>query len=295
MPRPPRLHVPGACYHVVLRGNHRESLFDTVADRAVLNEIVADALPRFGCRIHAFCWMTNHLHLLVQIAERPLGKLVQRVAVRYSRYRHKALLTRGHLFERRYKAKLVDVDAYFLVLLRYIHMNPVKSAIVTDPSHYPWSSHRAFLGIESVPWLTTEFGLSLFSKDVAQARIAYRGFIIAGSEHGKDLDPQSHPDDPRVLGTDTFIANIPVVPHRQRCPLTLEQFAVLVCGERRVSPELLRSPSRERHLASIRAVFAVQAIERHIGTQSEIARFLNRDASSLRKLLERHALTRGKT
>lgn len=292
MPRPPRLHVPGACYHVVLRGNHREALFGTPADRIVLNEIVADALARFDCRIHAFCWMTNHLHLLVQIAERPLGKIVQRIAVHYSRFRHKALHTCGHLFERRYKAKLVDVDAYFLVLLRYIHMNPVKSGIVTDPSHYPWSSHRAFLGIESVSWLTTAFGLSLFSKDIAQARTAYEGFILAGGEHEQDLDQQSHPDDPRVLGTDTFIANIPAVPHRRRCPLTLEQFASLVCEEHRVSGELMRSPSRGRYLTSVRVAFAIQAIERRIATPSEIARFLNRDPSGLARLLARHEVTR---
>lgn len=149
MPRPPRLHVPGAYYHVVLRGNHREALFGSPTDRQVLDEIVADALAHFSSRIHAYCWMTNHLHALLQIADRPLGKIMQRIAQRYARYRHKALRTSGHLFERRYKAKLVDVDAYFLALLRYIHLNPVKAHLVTDPADYPWSSHRAFLGLES--------------------------------------------------------------------------------------------------------------------------------------------------
>jgi hypothetical protein len=62
--------------------------------------------------------MTNHLHALVQIGDRPLGKIMQRISMRYSRYRHKSLRTTGHLFERRYKARLVDVDAYFLTLLR---------------------------------------------------------------------------------------------------------------------------------------------------------------------------------
>lgn len=148
MPRPPRLHIPGACYHVILRGNHREALFGQAADRRVLNDIVADVLIRVGGRIHAYCWMTNHLHALVQIAEAPLGKLMQRIAVRYSRYRHRCLRTSGHLFERRYKAKLVDVDAYFLTLLRYVHRNPVKAHIVSDPADYPWSSHCAYLGRE---------------------------------------------------------------------------------------------------------------------------------------------------
>lgn len=74
MPRPPRLHVPGGFYHAILRGNHREALFDQPSDRQRLNDIVEDVLRRTGARVHAFCWMTNHLHALVQAADQPLGK-----------------------------------------------------------------------------------------------------------------------------------------------------------------------------------------------------------------------------
>jgi putative transposase len=210
MPRPPRLHVPGAHYHVILRGNHREALFGNSQDRCALNDIVADVSSRFEIRIHAFCWMSNHLHALLQIADRPLGQVMQRIAARYSRYRHKSLRTTGHLFERRYRAKLVDVDAYFLALLRYIHLNPVKARIVRDPADYPWSSHRAYLGTESIAWLTTTFGLSLFSTDLARARRAYRQFILQSSADELNPEEQSHPDDPRILGTDAFIASIPL-------------------------------------------------------------------------------------
>ena len=111
MPRLPRLHVPNGFYHAVLRGNHREALFDAAADRQVLNDIVADVINRFGARVHAFCWMSNHLHALLQIADRPLGEIMQRIAMRYARHRHKTLRTTGHLFERRYRATLVDTDA----------------------------------------------------------------------------------------------------------------------------------------------------------------------------------------
>lgn len=290
MPRPPRLHVPGACYHVVLRGNHQEPLFGRPADRRVLNAVVAEALAQFECRIHAFCWMTNHMHALVRVAEHPLGKFMHCIATRYSRYRHKALDTSGHLFERRYKGKLVDVDAYFLTLLRYIHRNPVKAGIVNDPSEYRWSSHRAFLGTESVPWLTTDFGLALFSADPVQARIAYKRFVLEPGNGDDDaLEQESHPDDCRILGTDQFIARIPFVPRKPRSPLTLEQLAESFCAEHHIDTKLLRSPSRARHVASIRVAFSSQAIEQGIATVSDIARFLNRDPSSLAKLLARHA------
>ena len=64
MTRLPRLHVPGGFYHVILRGNHREDLFSVAADRLVLNDIVAESIAKYGARVHAFCWMTNHLHAL---------------------------------------------------------------------------------------------------------------------------------------------------------------------------------------------------------------------------------------
>src|SRR5689334_15858712 len=74
MPRLPRLHLAGGCYHVVLRGNHRENIFSSADDRYVLNAIVAEAIEKYGARIHALCWMTNHLHGLIQVGTEPLGK-----------------------------------------------------------------------------------------------------------------------------------------------------------------------------------------------------------------------------
>lgn len=289
MPRPPRLHVPGAVYHVILRGNHREALFGSEQDRIVLNEIVADVLGRCGSRIHAFCWMTNHLHALVQIAELPLGASMQRIAMRFSRYRHKALRTTGHLFERRHKAKLVDVDAYFLTLLRYVHLNPVKANIVADAADYPWSSHRAYLGIESVPWLTVDFGLSLFSPDSVRARDAYKQFFMRCTDNDdEEFALISHPEDSRVLGTDDFINAIPIAPYSARSTITLGELAESVCIQHSISLELLRSPSRARHLAPIRTTLARQAIEKRVSTLCEVARFLHREPSSLSKLLVRH-------
>lgn len=86
MPRHPRLHVPRGFYHVTLRGNHSESIFSTDGDRQKLNAIVAEAIDKYGARVHLFCWMTNHLHFLLQIGEVKAGKVVQRIAMRYSRY-----------------------------------------------------------------------------------------------------------------------------------------------------------------------------------------------------------------
>ena len=287
MPRPPRLHVPGGHYHVILRGNHRQVLFATAADRHVLNGICAEVIQRFSARVHAFCWMSNHLHALVQIADRPLGPLMQRIAMRFSRHRHKALRTSGHLFERRYKARLVDVDAYFLTLLRYIHLNPVKAHIVVDPAHYPWSSHRAYLGIQSAPWLTTDFGLSLFSTDPVRARNLYRRFMASPSDDDVS-ESNTHPKDPRVLGTDEFLNRISAPLYQRKSALSLEQLATRLCQSHNITVELLRSLSRARSLTAIHIQFARDAIQLRIATLSDVARFLHRDPSALTKLLARY-------
>lgn len=263
-------------------------MFGSEPDRRRLNQIVAETIDRFGARIHAFCWMSNHLHALVQISERPLGHLMQRIAMRYSRYRHKTLNTTGHLFERRYRAKLVDVDEYFLTLLRYVHLNPVKAGIVRDPAEYRWSSHRAYLGTESIAWLTTDFGLSLFSNRPDRARHAYAQFVLQGDDI-HDLEQESHPDDPRILGSDDFIARIPPPRYRPRTALTLEQLAASTAEAHHISVELLRSRSRARTLTAARIELTHRAIELHVATLSEVARFLLREPSALSQLLARHA------
>jgi putative transposase len=85
MPRPPRLHVPGAFYHVTLRGNHRQNIFYSAADRDLLDFITAEILSRFAARLHAHCWMTDHIHLVIQVSDAPLGKLMLHIAGGYAR------------------------------------------------------------------------------------------------------------------------------------------------------------------------------------------------------------------
>jgi putative transposase len=271
----------------MLRGNHREPLFGTVHDREILNEIVADVLERMNARIHAFCWMSNHLHFLVQVSERPLGNAMQRIAMRYSRYRHKVLDTTGHLFERRYKAKLVDVDEYFITLLRYIHMNPVQAGITAKPSDYRWSGHRAYLGAESIPWLTTSFGLSMFSSDLGSARKAYESFVLEYASDGASLSDIEHPEDSRVIGSDQFVSSLPEPVHPVKSALSLEQVAEAVCAEFGISIALLRSKSAARYLTPIRLHVLNRAVQERIGTLSEVARFLNRNPSTLARLSQR--------
>jgi len=296
MPRLPRLHVPGGCYHVILRGNHRENIFSTPQDRVVLNALVAEAVDLYVARIHAYCWMTNHLHVLVQIGAAPLGKLMQRIASRYSRYRHRQLNTTGHLFERRYRAWLVETDLYCITLLRYIHWNPVKAGVVAQLEEYQWSSHRTYLGLETHSWLTTEFGLSLFGADVDSARHSYRclmGQEMYASE--ERILEQVNPSDCRVLGSDDFLAMLPTVHFKPRSSLTLPALVHKVCAERSVTVEHIRSSSKLASLSKVRVEIARLAIEGRMASLSEVARSLNRTHAALSRLLQRHSIGKNGT
>jgi len=151
MARKPRLHVPGGLYHVILRGNARQDIFFAPRDRTLFYELLQEGVTRFGYRVHAFCLMTNHVHLALQTGDQVLSAGMQNLSFRYARYANQRLDRVGHLFQGRFKAFLVDQDAYGLALVRYIHLNPVRARLVSQAAAYPWSSHRAYLGDQKLP------------------------------------------------------------------------------------------------------------------------------------------------
>ena len=289
MPRRPRLHYPGAFYHVTLRGNHRQPIFRRPADRHLLNDIVAEQLERFGARVHAYCWMTNHVHLLVQVADAPLGRLMQRIGARYARWFQSLLPTTGHLFERRYHALLVDADAYLLQLIRYIHLNPVRAELAKDAAGYRWSSHCNYLGQRHESWVTTDFALGMFSADAGYARSAYRAFILQRVDAAAgDQLLEGHSDDSRVLGDDRFLSRIDGAASPRRSAESLEDLIERYCQRFAVDPGELASQSKRRRLSQLRALIAHEAVAQKTAGLSAVALRFERDESSLRKSVERY-------
>lgn len=293
MPRRPRLHVPGGFYHITMRGNHRQRLFFNGEHRVVLDGLMSEACERYGIRVHAFCWMTNHLHMIVEVSDIPLGRVMMWVASRHARIVQNDLVTTGHLFERRYHALLVDKDAYLLELVRYIHLNPVHAGIVHDPLRYRWSSHGAYMGTRDLPWVTTDFVLRALHEDPMKARELYADFIRKGIEAG--FDPTiliAHKRDPRVLGDDSFLRNVirrPLPkPEDMLYKRSLDDIIDEACRRFGVQRIALLSPSRIRALTRVRAWVGCQALDEHICTLSDVARAFSRDESTLRELVKRH-------
>jgi REP-associated tyrosine transposase len=123
----------GAFYHVICRGNQRQVIFRSDADRKYYLERLEQYRQRYGFRVYAYVLMSNHVHLLVQTAAVPLSRIMQGLQLKYTRYYNTKYKKVGHLFQSRYKAILCDRRAYLLELIRYLHLNPGRIGAPTDP------------------------------------------------------------------------------------------------------------------------------------------------------------------
>jgi putative transposase len=144
MARLPRYAVPGQPQHVIQRGNNRAVLFATAPDYQFFRDCLKTACEHHGCQIHAYVFMTNHVHLLMTPqTEDGIGKVMQSVGRRYVQYFNFTYGRTGTLWEGRYKATLIDTERYLLTCYRYIELNPVRAGLVAGPGEYPWSSYGA--------------------------------------------------------------------------------------------------------------------------------------------------------
>jgi putative transposase len=288
MPRRLRIHLSGGFYHVTLRGNHQRDVFVAETDRNLLNKIVVRALDSYGARLHAYCWMSNHLHFLMQVGSEPLANPMRQIAAEFARAMQLKLATTGHFFERRYHANLVEADSYLMELIRYIHLNPVRAGLVDDPVSFPWSSHHAYLGLRAEPWVTTDFCLRMFAPDSGRAIAAYREFL--GLDDGMTWEP-SKPDHRSVVSAfaeDRFGQTSRSSAYRSKSTQGLDALIDEACRRFVDDIHRLKSPVRDAYLAKVRAWIAAQASRRGIATLSAVARSLGRDEGTLRYAIRKY-------
>lgn len=143
MARRPRHVIPGQALHLIQRGNNRQAIFFADLDYRFYHEALEEAAHRYGCAVHAYVFMTNHVHLLLtpSTGEGP-SRVMQSVGRRYVRYVNTVYQRTGTLWEGRFKSAIVDSERYLLTCSRYIESNPVRAGMVNAPQDYPWSSHR---------------------------------------------------------------------------------------------------------------------------------------------------------
>ena len=181
MSRPLRSTYPGAFYHITSRGDRRGKIYRNNADRRTFNRLLGAVVKRCGWRIHAYCQMTNHYHLLVETPEPNLVSGMVQLNGRYANYFNRAHGRVGHVFQGRYIAINVQQEHYLLELARYVVLNPVRARMIRCVQDWQWSSYQETVGVRNPEdWSTCDTILSLFGSRRKQAVAAYARFVAEG-------------------------------------------------------------------------------------------------------------------
>lgn len=212
---------------------------------------------------------------------------MQNLAFRYTRHLNARLKRGGHLFEGRFKAYHVDQDRYGLALVRYIHMNPVRARMVKQPATYTYRSHRAYLGQEALPWLTTDWVLGQFGASAGSARLRYARFVNDGKAEGHNETFYGGQADSRVVGEEDFVkAIIKSKPARRRTP-SISALTSYACRSYGLTRKALLAAGRARRPAEARALIAWLALKTQAASLTALAQIFGRDISTLSHALSR--------
>jgi REP element-mobilizing transposase RayT len=181
MARPLRIQFPGAVYHITVRGNAGQDVFLDANDHSDFLDVLATAVDRHNWLCHGYCVMPNHYHLLLETVDPTLARGMHHLNGVLAQRHNRRHARKGHLYQGRYKAILVEKEAHLLELTRYVTLNPVRAELVSRSRDWTWSSYRATAGLSPVPpFLEVDWVLSQFGRSRRAARRAYRRFVARG-------------------------------------------------------------------------------------------------------------------
>lgn len=283
MPRTARIDMPGLLQHVVARGIERRSIYLDDQDRRSFLQRLARLLKETGTICCGWVLMDNHFHLLLRSGSGGLALFMRRLltghAVEFNRRHGRA----GHLFQNRYKSIVCDEDTYFLALVRYIHLNPVRAGLLPDLAAletYPWSGHAELTGAAPSTVIAHAEVLRHFSECRQTALAHYRAFLAegvgvknppnltrGGSQNSRALASLPTADDlfdDRILGGGRFVDELLKVsgPSTLGSRISLEELAARVAACSGIDPGLLGRPDKTRVVANAKAVVSYIATRR---------------------------------
>jgi REP element-mobilizing transposase RayT len=216
MARQLRIEYPGAFYHVTSRGNQRQAIVQDDQDRLTFLDYLGKAHEKFGGLVHAFCLMDNHFHLLFETPRGNLSRIMHFINTSYTVYFNARYSRVGHLFQGRFKAILIEADAYAQEVSRYIHLNPVRAGIVSNPEDYRWSSLGEYSGRRTPnPWLQIGFVLSYFGENPKKSQLGYIGFVRDRVGNPEE-NPLKKAGSSLILGSDSFVKKIKAKFHPEK-------------------------------------------------------------------------------
>jgi len=320
MPRGARLDAPGTLHHVIVRGIEGRNIVSDDRDRNNFVARMGALAKETGTSIFAWALMTNHAHMLLRSA--PLGlsaymrRLLTGYAIAYNR-RHDRY---GYLFQNRYKSIVCEEDPYFKELVRYIHLNPLRSNVIESLpqlDRYAWCGHAVVLGRRSNDWQGRDYVLKWFGNKEGEARKAYRAYVKEGISHGRRPDLVGgglirsmggwsavkamrrsgirEKGDERILGSGEFVehlleqaeANMRQQFRTLEKPNDIERMIEGFCRDEGIGPEALRSGSRVGTTAKVRAKLAQKLVFDFGFTLADTGRALGVSTSAVSKLIRR--------
>jgi REP element-mobilizing transposase RayT len=307
-------------HHLILRGIERGKIVADAQDRAAFLARLGDAATATGTTIYAWALLPNHAHLLLRSGSQGLPRFMRRLLTGYALAYNRRHRRHGHLFQNRYKSIVVEEDAYFQELVRYIHLNSLRAALVPDLAHlarYPWCGHAGILGRGSRPWQDRRYVLAWFGPIERAAIRAYRAFMREGVPQGRRPELvgggllrsrggwaevraiRQRRDrvlaDARILGSGAFVERLLAAgEERQRTQHArahrLREAQAIIrrrCQRERIGVEELRLGSRRRRVVALRSQLAIHLVTQLGLSLADAARRLGVSTSGIAKTLAR--------
>ncbi|WP_163969674.1 transposase [Oceanobacillus halotolerans] len=179
MARKKRIWIPNSFYHVVCRGNRRDTLFKEAEDFNVFLYMLSKIKQDLPFDMASYCLMMNHYHLQIRSTDQPVSKIMARLNKRYADYFNTKNGYTGHVFEKRFHDKLVETKQGMLEVSRYIHLNPIGAGIVKRPEDYQWSSYRYYYYQSPHELLNMEEIMGCFAGNRKEKQIQYEQYVNA--------------------------------------------------------------------------------------------------------------------
>ncbi|MEA3306302.1 MAG: transposase, partial [Elusimicrobiota bacterium] len=271
------------------------------------------ALNKTDCKCLAFCLMPNHFHLLILRGERPLAELMRRLMTGYAVSFNLRYKRAGHLFQNRYKAILCDKEEYFKELIAYIHLNPLRAAIVDNfegLQKYKWCGHGNLIGRYKSDFMERDYVLSHFGKSENSAEQNYKNFIKErngkykrGAYCGGGLvrsmggvastlacakSGEKELFDDRILGNGRFVESIlKEVKEMPQAQISLKEIMKEACEMTGIGREEILSGSKERKAVRARSLYCYLAKEQNRVKGVDLMRELGLTCGAISRLTAR--------
>lgn len=292
MPRKRRFWEQGRCYHIILRGIDGRAVFVDDRDRCRFTLFLQEASELHKFRVHAFCLMSNHIHLLLEPLQDTLGFGVHRFTMRYAQHFNSRHQKRGYVFQGRFRSILVEDGCYMRRLVRYIHLNPIEAGLAHKPEDYHWSSHNAYFGRTAFTWLETERVLSYFGDTLLMAISNLADFMAVKRDVADDKKEIERAYRLGAFGSQEFTQAFVATSHSKKRPsddeiCSTEALLKAICERFGICANQLSSSEKTRQVVDARATLARTAQLLSGLSLGDVGNLLGKSQSNISRLAKR--------